>query len=358
MNLAQQGANIITQNTAGNPSSPSGSGGGSGAQYWIGQDGNVWLAGADGSAQNLGRPVQRVNGGIEAQYGSIVGSEIADPLPGGNRTPSAPTGGSGAAAPPPLNQAAVDATNATLSSLDQILANALSSADTGYTNALNVLNTQEQQEKGRYDESTLSNMGNYDSNLAAALRAGRSGLSGLMAALRGGGGSGNKFARDWVQNTVADTTSNDIREGYNTFDENRQELDSTMETFLTNLKGKRAQNEDTLENNRRAARLYDAEQRQNLLQKLAGFFSEAGRNDEAGSYIAKAGELAPTIASNMGAKVSAYDTTPVQVESADITAFAQPEQQSMGASPDKQSTGIFSLNDPRRRERRQALAGA
>ena len=354
MDLAQQGANIITQNTAGNPSSPSGSGGG--AVYWVGQDGNVWLKDATGT-RNMGTAQSTMDNGFESQYGSGVATRIGDPLPGGVRTSSAPSGGSGVAAPPPLNQAAVDATNASISSLDQILAQALASADTGYTNALNVLNTQEQQEKGKYDESTLSNMGNYDSNLAAALRAGRSGLSGLMAALRGGGGAGNKFARDWVQNTVADTTSNDIREGYNTFDENRQELDSSMSTFLTNLKGKRAQNEDTRENNKRAAQLYDAEQRQNLLQKLAGFFSEAGRNDEAGSYIARAGQLAPTIASNMGAKVSAYDTSPVQVESADITAFSQPEEQSMGASPDKQSTGIFSLNDPRRRERREALAG-
>lgn len=276
----------------------------------------------------------------------------------GNTGSQAPSDGGSGRTYDPLNQAAVDATNKTISSLGSILANALKAARTGYSNAKSLFDTQEKQQKEQYEESNLSNMQNYDSNLAASLRAGRSGLSGLMAALRGGGGAGNKFATDWVQNTVGDTTSNDIREGYNTYDENSSELENALSMFLTELSGKRQENEDILENNERAARLYDAEQRQSLFQKLAELYSDAGMNNESGTYLSRAGELAPTIASNMGATVSKYDRTPVEVKAADITAFDSPEKQSMTATNQQKGSGIFSLTDPRRRERREVLAGA
>lgn len=321
--------------------------------YWIGQDGNVWLKSAAGVK----------NGGPASLYDSMGKwdqvnmnyDRIADPNPPQQSQPqqtsiSAPVGGgSGASSSKPLNQGAIDATLASLRGLDTVRQNALSSADTGYSNAIDALNQQESGQRKSYDENTVSNMGNYDSNLAASLRAGRSGLSGLMAALRGGGGGGNQFARDWVQNTVADTASNDIRQGYETFDDNRRGLDSTLSTFLTDLQGKRRQNEDALVNNKRAADLYDAQQRQGLFQTLAGLYGDAGQTGQADTYMSQAGAQAPRVASNMGAQVSRYDSAPVDVKSPDITAFSAPEQQSMGASPDK-SSGIFSMLDPRRRK--------
>lgn len=324
--------------------------------YWVGSDNNTYYKGGGGDSApvlNLGKGDQRFHPLIKR--GATL---VDDPNPGGGvlaaSTTAPSSGGGGGSAPPVLNQAAVDATQASLASLDTILANALASSKTGYTNAITQLDEQEKQERGRYDEGTVGNMKNYDSNLAASLRAGRSGRAGLMAALRGGGGSGNSFARDWVENTVGDTTSNDIREGYNTYDENRNELDTSLSTLLTGLKGKRQQNEDTLANNERAARLYDAQQRQDLLQKLAGIYGEAER-PEASTYIAQAGSYAPTIAQNMGAQVSSFDATPVEVKAPDVTAFSAPEQKSMGATPN-QSTGVFSLTDPRRRKQEQ-LAG-
>jgi len=74
------------------------------AKYWIGQDGNVWVANADGSASNAGKPVKKVAGGIEAQRMSIAGEEIEDPVAptgGGDNT-----GGGGAAVDPEEAQAA------------------------------------------------------------------------------------------------------------------------------------------------------------------------------------------------------------------------------------------------------------
>lgn len=323
--------------------------------FWRGADGNVWVAGNRGTNSAGKWDANTYKYWSDRGYRLIV-DPVNPPAP-----PSSGRSGSSAPAPAPqLNQAAVDATRQSLDSLGTILAQALASAQTGYDNANRQLDLQEQQQRAQYDESTLNNMKNYDSNLAASLRAGRSGLSGLMAALRGGGGSGNQFAKDWVQNTVADTTSNDIREGYTTYDENRGELDKSLSTFLTDLRGKRQQNEDTFINNQRAARLYDAEQRQNLFQKLASLYSEAGRNNDAASYLSQAGAQAPIIAENMGSRVSSYDTSPINVKSADITAFSAPQEQSITATDERRDgggSGIFSLTDPRRRERRAELAG-
>jgi len=329
--------------------------------YWYGQDGNIWLKGNDG-VKNVGA-LDDIRGTDFANAIFANNQRIDDPNPGNpganssqNTAPAPRQTGNSAPANKPLNQAQVDATNQSLGSLGQILANAYASAQTGYDNARDQLNAQEATQRARYDQESLKNQQNYDANLGASLRAGRSGLSGLMAALRGGGGGGNDYARNWIQNTVADTTANDIREGYNTFDENRTAQDNNLSTFLTDLAGKRRENEDALVNNRRAADLYDAQQKQGLYQKLADLYGEAGNAGENARYLGLAGGQAGNIAQNMGAQVSKYNSSPIEVKSPDMTAFAAPETQSMGASENARGTGIFSMLDPRRREKE--LAGA
>lgn len=329
------------------------------AVYWVGQDGNVYFGdGQGGGVRNMGKLLgtpsavpYRPGYGFDAERGSAVAQRIDDPaLASKAPAPQQPSGPTHA----PLNQAQVDATNKTLGSLGQILAEALSNARTGYQNRQNQLNAQETSQRKTYDESTLKNQQNYDANLGASIRAGSKGLSGLMSALRGGGGAGNDYARNWVQDTVADTTANDIREGYNTFDENRRATDSALSTFLTDLEGKRRENEDTYENNQRAARLYDAQQKQSLYQKLADLYGDAGNAGENARYLGLAGGEAGNIAQNMGAKVSAYSSAPIEVKSPDMAAFAAPETQAMSASENSRGSGIFSMLDPRRREKELA----
>jgi len=335
------------------------------AVYWVGQDGNVYYGnGQGGGVKNMGKLIgeptavpYRPGQGFDAEFGSAVAQRIDDPNPGGSvlgESTTAQRNTGGGTIYKPFNQAGVDATNASIASLDTVLANALASAQAGYDNNRKLMNEQEASTKAAYDADTLRNQQNYDANLGASVRAGATGLQGLMSALRGGGGGGNRFARDWVQNTVADTTANDIREGYNTFDENRRGLDSAQTTFVNELGRRRAENEDTLANNRRAANLYDAQQRQNLLQTLSGLYGEAGRLGEAGNIMKQSAAQAPRIAENMGAQVSAYNSAPIKVESPDMTAFTAPEQQSMSASDSGKGTGIFSMLDPRRREKELA----
>lgn len=319
--------------------------------FWKGADGKVYVKGDQGV-----NAAGAWDNNTQKYWSDRMYQMIDDPLAqrGSSATSTSSRtsgGGGGGTVYDPLNQGAVDATNASMAGLDTILAQALASAQTGYDNASKLMNEQEGSQRKSYDEGTLSNMQNYDANLGASLRAGRSGLSGLMAALRGGGGAGNDFARNWVQNTVADTTSNDIREGYNTFDENKRGLDTSLSTFLTELGRRRAENEDALTNNRRAAQLYDAQQRQSLNQTLSELYGKAGMFDQASDFMGRAGGQAGRIAENSGARVSAYNEKPIEVESPDVTAFAAPEKQAMTASPDRTNSGIFSMLDPRRRER-------
>lgn len=313
--------------------------------FWRGADNNVYVAG-DRGVNSAGAWDDNTS-----DYWMSRGYDLsADPNvgnPGASGTTSPGAGGGEKQTYQPLSQAAVDATNQKLSGLDTILAEALSRAGTQRDNIRDALNTQQTQGVAQYDENTLRNMQNYDANLGASLRAGRSGLSGLMAALRGGGGGGNDFARDWVQNTVADTTSNDIREGYNTFDENRRGLNSSHATFLNELAGRRRENEDTFTNNQRAARLYDAQQRQEALQTLSGLYGDAGNRGQADTSMRQAGDQNSRIAQNMGAEVRRFNDAPIQVQSPDMTAFSSPEQQAVTATPNR-NTGVFAIDDPRR----------
>lgn len=255
---------------------------------------------------------------------------------------------------PTFDQAAFNASQGSLDALGGILNEALANADRGYRNSKSAFDAQEALERKNYDEDTTSNMSNYDANLMASIRAGSSGLQGLQAALRGGGASGNQFAQNWAKDTVGNTTANDIREGYNTFDENRRERDSSLSNFLTQLQGKRRENEDTLENNRRAAYQENAENSQRITQDMARLLGDANRSAERDEYTRRAAAYTPTIASNSNAMVREYNQTPVQVESADITAFSAPEKQNMTATDNRSAQGIFSMNDPRRRRTAEA----
>lgn len=53
------------------------------AYYWIGQDGNVYVKNDDGSATNLGKPLRNYEGGgVDAELGSVQGTQIVDPALG------------------------------------------------------------------------------------------------------------------------------------------------------------------------------------------------------------------------------------------------------------------------------------
>lgn len=251
---------------------------------------------------------------------------------------------SGAPVMPALNQAAVNNTQISLDQLPQILQAALEAEAVRKGNTLRGFDDQEGAQRRTYDESTTTNQQNYDSNYMESIRSGIKGLGGLFNILRGTGAAGGT-AQELVRDTVGGVTANDIRMGADTQKTNQTSLDGVLSNFLTELKGKRQLAEDTFENNRRAVTRDNQTQMQDLLGKMAGYYGDAGRTNEAVGFMNRAGSLTPEIARNSTARVSNYDTAPVQVQAPQIAAFQAPTQPDVAmATPDQVGSGIFTMN--------------
>ena len=178
--------------------------------------------------------------GSSAGGGGVLGSS------------SRATSGSGSGTiMPALNQAAVNNTQISLDQLPALLQAALNAETIKRGNTVRGFDDQEAGQRKTYDQSTTTNQQNYDSNFMESIRSGIKGLGGLFNILRGTGAAGGT-AEELARDTVGGVTANDIRTGADTQKTNQTSLDSTLSTFLTDLKGKRQAAEDTFENNKRA----------------------------------------------------------------------------------------------------------
>ena len=319
---------------------------------------------AQGGARN---PVGPTIGGIGAQMPSSSGGGRGDRGGGSGDRGGGDTAlgssnalgsstyapGGGGAALPALNQAAINNTQIALDQLPALLDAALRAEATRRDNTLRGFNDQEAGQRKQYDASTVTNQQNYDANYMDSIRAGVKGLSGLFNILRGTGASGGT-AQDMVRDTVAGVTSNDIRTGADTRSANQTALDTSLSTFLTELKGKRQAAEDTFRNNESAYRRDNLSQQQDLMSKMASYYSDGGRAAEATNWMNRAGSLTPAIAQNSMARQSSYDTTPVAVKAPELAAFSAPSQPDVEmAAPDQVGAGIFTMN--RKKEQQQDL---
>lgn len=271
--------------------------------------------------------------------GNVLGT-VTGSATGNNHAP-APVQ---AAPKPVLNQAAVNNTQGSIDELAGILQRALDAENQKYTDAETLFNEQQAGEQGRYDKGTETNQLNYDSNLMASLRAGAKGLGGLLSILRGTGAEG------WANDAVRDTTSSDIRTGLDTRNENQTSLDNGMGSFLGELAGKRRDNEATRQNNEFAHRGNNASEAQRLYKEMAGFYSDAEDTGNATRLMNKAGEYTPEIAKYSVAPVRGYDSSPVKVQAAPVTAFGGAAEQNVnydgGSNP---NNGIFTINNTRKK---------
>lgn len=254
------------------------------------------------------------------------------------------TGGTGGTPTAALDTAAIANTQKSLDQLPGILSASLAAEQQKYQNAQHVFDAQEQQQRAQYDTGTTTNQQNYDSNFMAALRSGAMGLHGLLSILRGTG------VEDWAKNAVRDTTNSDISTGLNTQKENQTSLDTSLSNFLTDLRGKRQENDTTFQNNQDAARLNQATQMQDLYEKMAKYYADAGDNANATKYLNMAGDQSASIAKYSVSPVGAYDTNRVAVQAAPISAFAGPTKQAVSYSPgDTGTAGVFTIGDARKR---------
>lgn len=268
-----------------------------------------------------------------------------NPTPTSNPNQNGTPAPSGVPALPALNQAAINNTQITLDQLPAILNAALAAEATRRDNTVRGFNDQEATQRQTYDQSTTTNQQNYDSNYMDSIRGGIKGMGGLLSILRGTGAAGGT-AEDLVRDTVGGVTANDIRTGSDTLKTNQTNLDSVLSNVLTELKGKRQAADDTFTNNNRAIQRDNTSQMQDLLTKMAGYYSDGGRNAEATNFMNRAGSLTPSIAQNSMAKQSAYDTTPVAVQAPQLSAFQAPTtpDSTVTPNPNELGAGIFTLN--------------
>jgi hypothetical protein len=326
--------------------------------YWFGQDGNVYVQGPQGT-----NAAGAVDANSESYWNNQGFTKIPDPAVGGviintgnapgygAPAPTGSTGGSSAPAGKVFNQAGADNTQRTIDQIPGLLQAALAAEATNHSNTLNGFDSAQQGQQKTYDDSTVTNQKNYDGNFMDSIRSGIHGLGGLLALLRGTGASGGT-AEDLARDTVGGVTSNDIRTGADTQQENQGQLDASLGAFLTDIKQKRQAANDTFTNNNRAIQRDSKTQLQDLFGKMAGFYGDAGNTTAANDWMNRAGALTPDIAANSKTQVSPYDTTPVIVHAPNLTAFAPPTQPSVTTAPSdgQVGSGIFTMGDTRRRK--------
>lgn len=304
-----------------------------GSVYWIGNDGQLYLKSA---ANGWNVTAENPSAANEAQISQFA-TKIANPTA---TTPApGPTNNN-----PPLNQGAVNNTNLAIQQIAPLLASALSSEDTNYGNTTNALNAGEAAQEKTYGDSTTTNQKNYDSNFMQSILAGVKGLASLKSLLRGSGASGGT-AEDQVQDVVGGQTANDIQTGADTQKGNQATLDTALSSFLTDLKSKKAEADDTHANNVHAINRDSATQLQTLYGQLAGYYGDSGDTATAGKYMSEAGAETPSIAANSSTQVTPYDTTPVAVQAPQLTTFAAPSQPNAISAPanGQIGSGIFTL---------------
>jgi hypothetical protein len=258
--------------------------------YWIGQNGKTYMKVEGGN-------------GVQEWFAPLKSPEqmglqrIDDPVnPTGQVQGAATTAPSGAAAGPKLNQAAVDATNQAIGSLDV-------ERDTGYRNiddSFNSLLSKYDKEAARtgedYTEQTETNTNNLTKNKQNALLAaaqGRRGLRGTLSAIGALSGDGSVLA----DRAVTQGANQDIGEAADTFAGNASTLDKAKKRFDEEDADRRAEAQTTRTNQRTALEGSIASKRQNFFQKLAEIYAGGGRDAEANANLAAAGNLNNEIAS-------------------------------------------------------------
>jgi len=307
-------------------------------------------AGAPFNSETIaaGRKIAELNGWKDPNAGQVQGASTV--------APAAPTG----PAKPQLNQAAVDATNAAIGSLDIERDTGYRNIDDSFNSLISRYSKEAANNEADYTEQSETNTNNLQKNKQNALIAaaqGRRGLRGTLAALGALSGDGSVLA----DRAVTTAANQDIGEAADTFATNAQGLDKAIGRFRDEDKDRRAEAETTRNNQRTALEGSIASKRQNYFQKLAEIFGQADRTGEANTNLQRAGELNNEIASKTRVASTAFTPraaafTPGDLESylagaGDMTVDVRAGGTGEGANP-------TSLVAGRRRKEDRELAGA
>jgi hypothetical protein len=257
-----------------------------------------------------------------------------------------------------LNQIGVNGTNASINEIPGLLRDALAANQTYFTNTKDRLNVQEATQQGIYDKSTQTNMNNSDANFMDSIRAGIKGLGSLTQMLRGSGATGGT-AQNQARDLVGGITASDIRGGADTQQENQTGLDDSFNAFRGSLKDRRDEATDLNANNIKAITRDSNTQLQDLYDTMSGYYGAAEMAPQAQDYGARSMALTPRIAADSRTQVSQYGGAPIAVKAPELTAFSGNSQPDAIQSPKsgQVGSGIFTIDDERRREREQVPVG-
>lgn len=325
--------------------------------YWIGQNGKTYMKG-DGldGVQEWFAPLKSPE-----QMGY---TQIDDPVnPTGQVQGASTSAPSGGTAKPQLNQAAVDATNQAIASLDVERDTGYRNIDDSFNSLMSRYNKETKRNEKDYTEQTENNTNDLQKNKQNALIAaaqGRRGLRGTLAAIGALSGDGAVLA----DRAVTQGANQDIGEAGDAFAANAQTLDKAIDKYREDDKDRRAEAKTTRTNQRTALEGSIASKKQNFFQKLAELYGGADRTAEANANLQAAGNLNNEIASKTRVNATAFSPrsaafTPGDLESylagagdmtVDVTAG--------GAGGNDNATSILAGRGRKKREEEMALATA
>ena len=213
--------------------------------YWAGQDGNVWVKGAQGTHSAGAIDNNSANYWNNAGY-----KQIANPNPstsGGAGTTTGGTTGGTTTTGGHLSQALIDAANASIA--HEIAQNQSNYNAAAATNANN--DQQQQLDQNTQVQNNTGSRADAVQNAEQAAATGNEGLKSVLASLGALNGTGAVLAG----RAVANSANSDIGTANNTYTTNNQAIQKAISDYLTKVAARDAALKDSLNTDNRNARV-------------------------------------------------------------------------------------------------------
>lgn len=324
----------------------------SGGSYWIGQDGNVWFASSTGT-RNMGTPINLYEGGFDATGGSAQGGQINDPNPQSGTTNLSGGGGGGRTAPTYKDTTAErNATNVSIGSLDTVLNNSLTGADSDYQGVKDAYDLEDAENltnyKGDVEKNEITRDENTQASLLGAARGSR-GLNATLASLGALGGTGRTLA-----NRAISTEANaDLGAGEKSFETNTASLFDARSAVEKQEKQRRLDANKTWKDTRQTAEYDYYKGKQDLSKEMAGHWQDAGNFGEANNWTNTASTYTPELASRTRINPAQYARTPLAYKAPELNKYLGGMNSTAvnvaGGNP--VNGAIYTSTSPRRREK-------
>jgi hypothetical protein len=279
--------------------------------YWVGQDGNVYLKGADGTVKNVGSPINLQDNGADTSGLSFEATRINDPNPINNPDPTLRATSDSSGTTYKDTTAARNATQVSIDSLGTIMNNALTGADGEYNSVMDAYNTEDAANKARYEGDVQKNEINRDESTQASLLGAARGSRGLYATLASLGAL-NGTGRTLANRAVATEANADLGAGQKSFETNVSNLFDAR-SILSKQEEQRRKDAEKIRADAKQNAEYDYYKgNQDLSKEMAGLWTDAGNTGEAGNWLNRSSTYTPEMAKRTKVNVGQYAKTPLE----------------------------------------------